>query len=379
MRIGVLTHHWVYNFGANLQALSTYRLLNRLGHDVWLLNYRALELEEFLRRDVDTDQVQAHERFCSQYLQESPLCRSGKDLTEFCQDLNFEAIVVGSDAVFRLRRTGVREDIRFPNPFWLLWANSELNPRPVTAALAASSMATRFFFYPSSVRRGVAEAVEAMDHVSVRDRWTQWNLAALSAGRCRPILCPDPVFSLNEVFDVPEAEAEEPQSHHKSYVLLSLFARLVPDEWVREFVEVAHDRGLQVFSLPFPEGIAEIPVDRILPLPMSPLRWYAWLQHAAGYVGPRFHPVVCSMSNGVPFLSLDTYQWRFLRMTSKTYDLCTSARVRRFWFNTGRRRRLSPRQAFALLQDKRQGLAAGYVQEARQEFARIVPGLLVRK
>lgn len=379
MRIGVITHHWVANFGANLQALSTYRFLSELGHDVWLLNYRAPDLEQSLGRDVQADQLKLHEDFCNTHLRQSPLCRSEKDLTEFCQDTNLQAILVGSDAVFRLRRTAVREDTQFPNPFWLLWANSDLHPRPVTASLAASSMATRFLLYPASVRRGIGRAIRNLDHVSVRDQWTRWNLAVLTTFRSRPVLCPDPVFLLNDVFQVPTLDVEEPRAHDKKYVILSLFEDLMSDVWVQQFVEIAHDHEFQVFTLPFPEGIAPLPVDRTLPLPMSPLRWYAWLKHAAAYVGPRFHPVVCSISNGVPFLSLDTYQWRSLPITSKTYDLCKQANLRRFWFNASGRRRLDPQQAFTLLQDKRQAEARRYVRGARRDFSRIVASLLLRR
>ncbi len=46
MKIGIMTHHWVPNFGANLQALSNFKYFESLGHDVSLINYRGSDLIE---------------------------------------------------------------------------------------------------------------------------------------------------------------------------------------------------------------------------------------------------------------------------------------------------------------------------------------------
>ena len=52
MKIAILTHHWVMNFGANLQALATYNFLKLLGHEVIFLNYRPPQKEIAARLNI---------------------------------------------------------------------------------------------------------------------------------------------------------------------------------------------------------------------------------------------------------------------------------------------------------------------------------------
>ncbi|MFX0198073.1 MAG: polysaccharide pyruvyl transferase family protein [Candidatus Hodarchaeota archaeon] len=377
MRIGIITHHWVYNFGANLQALSTYSFLSKMGHDVWLLNYRPQAKEDIYRQQVSAAQAATHEHFCDVYLRQSLLCRSEKQLVEFCREMHFDAIWVGSDAMFRLSEKFDREDTRFPNLYWLLWAKARLKPEPLTGSLAVSAMGTNYFRLPALVRRGISEAIQKMNHVSVRDRWTQLMLLAVSWGYCRPALCPDPAVVLNDVFEVPGQDAQEPAAKRGQYILLSAYNGMMSDEWIQGFVRIAHEQDLQVFSLPLPETELEIPVDRAIPLPISPLHWYAWIQYAAGFVGMRMHPVLCSMVNNVPFVSFDTYQGGRLRISSKTYDLCARAKTRSLCLSGQQRHVLSPRKAFEMLGDRKQKNAKDYVARAKSDFSRTISELLV--
>jgi len=50
MKIGLITHHWVPNFGANLQALASYLYLKSLGHEVIVIDYKPRELVELVKQ-----------------------------------------------------------------------------------------------------------------------------------------------------------------------------------------------------------------------------------------------------------------------------------------------------------------------------------------
>ena len=378
MRVGILTYHWAYNFGANLQALSAQRFLERLGHNVTILNYYPEGMVEALYSRVIDSQVEAHTDFCNTYLNQSPLCKSETDLVNYCGVVKFDAILVGSDAVFRLARKPKREDQRFPNPFWLQWV-TQLTPSPIVSALGASSMGTPFFALPLAVQKGIGQAIQQFDYVSVRDKWTKWMVQWLSRGRKRAFLCPDPVNVFNEICELPSEFSAEPKKHHKQYILVSLFKDMLSDTWIRDFVEIAHKQDLAVYSLPLPEEIVEGPVDRVIGLPLSPLEWFAWIQNAAGYMGVRFHAIVSSIVSDVPFVSFDNYQWRFLRSSSKTYDLCTQAHVAEFCLNDRLRSQLSPEQAFTMLFSQKQKRANTYAKWANTTFRDIVPRLLINK
>jgi len=376
MRIGILTYHWVYNFGANLQALATCRYFADAGHEVSILNYRPPELVDAYASRVPPAQAEAHETFCDTYLPESPVCRSEDDLVEFCNAAKLDAILTGSDAVFRLSAKLDREDTRFPNPFWLGWVSKNLQPTPITASLAASAMGTNYYSLPFSARRRIGAAIRNLTRVSVRDLWTQLMVLGMTWGRCWPSLCPDPIVVLEDVFKIPDTYTAEPSARRRQYVLLSAYEGMFSADWLAEFVAAAHSQGLQVYSLPLPDSPASLAVDRELRLPLSPLEWYCWITSAAAFVGVRFHALVCSMIGAVPFLAFDTYQTGRLRLSSKSYDLCSRAGVRSACLDWRQKRELGPKKALALLLASETDRASRYVKKAKQDYSRIAIGLL---
>lgn len=336
MRIGLITYHWVANFGANLQALATTQFLRQQGHEVFLLDYRPPELVTKYANTIAPQQLAAHEHFCSTMLPQTEVCPNLESVKRIASELSLDVALTGSDAVFRLSRRLLREDTTFPNPFWLGWAQQMDLP---TASVAASAMGTNFLTLPGADRRGVAHALKRMDYVSVRDTWTALMVSAVTGGRCRPALLPDPVFTLRP----PKASdiTERPQ---QPYVILSGQPHLFDRAWTDRFVAAARRVGLRVVALPTPEG--QLPagvVDDVAKLPLCPLDWYNWIAGAAGYVGVRFHPIVVAMANQVPFVSVDLYQRRrSLPWASKTFDMTFRAGLSRRCFSPRRFRRLSP-------------------------------------
>lgn len=378
MRVGLLTHHWVANFGANLQALSLCRALQARGHRAEFINYRPPLLERYYRDHIGNEQLARHEEFCRELLPQGPVLRSLAEVEDYQRGAGLEVLLAGSDAILRLDRNGASEDLRFPNPFWLGRSNGWRGRRPRTAYLAASAMGANYLADPPSWQLGVRRALERTDFISVRDRWTRMMLAAVSLGRVRARLCPDPVSVLAEVFALPPGVQDGPAAHARRYVLLSCSRRRLKPAWVREFVSLAHRSGLEVYSLPrLPEKRLDLPVDRELHLPMSPLEWYAWISNAAGYVGELFHAVACSVFSGVPFVSMDTYTPTFLRRfrlpyASKTYDLCMnmgacSRCIPAKWLH-----RQAPAKVMAMLLNNDCALAGAYRLQAKQEFRQVV-------
>ena len=69
----VLTHHWVPNFGANLQALGTRRLLEARGYDVKFVDFRPRALVEKYNRSIPEAQRKAHADFVDEYLPQTAL------------------------------------------------------------------------------------------------------------------------------------------------------------------------------------------------------------------------------------------------------------------------------------------------------------------
>ncbi len=369
MKVGILTHHWLYNFGANLQALATQECLKSLGHEPVIVNYRPPELVKRYDSLVSSPQIDSHCQFRDEHLIETEICSNLAEVIEAATNANVEVMLSGSDAVLRLNVATDREDLNFPNPFWLDWA---VEREMKTGFLAASSMGSNYFSLSSSTRKDIGRLLNDIDYLGVRDNWTKFMLSICNRGADLRF-CPDPVSVFN---DVVPAELIPPPSD-EDYILLSLYKNTLGHDWIKQFVECANSNGLKVFSLPHPELEVEGPFNEVLRLPMSPLQWYAWLKHAKGYVGVRFHPIMISLVNEVPFVALDQYEsglrfqnrifskaasllalpWR--RNTSKTYDVTKRANKSKFCFNPRMYKRLSPESVFGLLQEQMQQSGQG--------------------
>jgi len=384
MKVGIITHHWLGNFGANLQALSTVRVLRSLGHDPIILNYRIPVIAEKYAEQVCPEQLAIHEQFCRDFLPESEVCIDQQSVADVASRLNLDAVVSGSDAVLRLVKGSDREDLSFPNSFWLTWAQ-EQGIR--TGFLAASSMGSAYYQLDKEVRRGVRQAVSVVDVCSVRDRWTAFMLMLCGVSPFKVKHCPDPVSALSGVLQ--DSDLPEIDSGAEPYILLSRYSHMLSDEWIAGFVKAANAQGYKVYGLPQPDEEMTGPFDRILKLPMSPLEWYQWIAKSSGYIGVRFHPIMIAQTCGIPFVALDEYDAAFkmkgrigsrvakamrplARNMSKTYDLSRRIGCEQYVYAPRMYRRLSPEMAFSLLAQQRDNPISEKMRNMREEQFRTI-------
>jgi hypothetical protein len=340
MKIGILTFHSSYNFGANLQTLAIQELLKRRSCLPVVIDYRDPWRTRMYRLAVSPAQAQAHERFIDRYLDTSPRFNCDSEVREYCDD-ELDVILVGSDQVFRLLprwapkqilrrlRTGKASSSwtevsdRLP-VYYLPWPGKG-GRRPVRAAIAASAYWTPFMYLGPSLQRQARQCLLGFDYVTVRDDWTSLMVRWLSGGKVKPRLCPDPVFGLNDCFAVPRDEIPD-----VDVTRTILIGSVLDKTWLAEFVGIAHDHGWKVSNLPDPDAtFAFEGSDFTISLPLSPLTWYSLLSRARGYVGGRFHGLVSCVANRTEVVSLDvSNKPRLLKMTSRPYDLCKKAHAR---------------------------------------------------
>src|SRR6056297_1955798 len=103
MKIGILTYHFVYNFGANLQVYSTFNYLKKQGYSPLVINYIPEDLEEGYTKSNHPEQILAHKTFISENLECSEICRSEKDIAKTIEKNDIKSVIVGSDAVLKLK------------------------------------------------------------------------------------------------------------------------------------------------------------------------------------------------------------------------------------------------------------------------------------
>src|SRR5437868_6201970 len=107
MKVGVLTHFQIPNFGANLQALSTLSLLQELGHEAEILQYEPEGIrEKFRKSGVSELQLNEHRSFAKTSLPMSDSLIDEETLAHYVREHGFNVVIAGSDSIFRLNSAG---------------------------------------------------------------------------------------------------------------------------------------------------------------------------------------------------------------------------------------------------------------------------------
>ena len=304
MKIGILTFHRPSNFGANLQAFSSYRYLTSWGYDVKVIDYVRDDDDNYSNK-VCKEQVQAHADFINKNLTLTSEVRTPKDLQEIVCSEKFDLIIIGADAVWR------KADNFIYFADWL-FNDPRIKDIPVTS-LSAAHMGNGFSMMPKCDRDYIKSCLDKFHYISVRDQWTQYvvNRDVFAGNSVVKTINPDPVFLLDDFIDQKwESHGLIPQK----YVLLSLPLNwsegglgYFRKRWFSKFKKFYNERGFKVVELPIPEGKSGLDFDLSLSYPIDPIQWYLYIKNAYAFCGVRFHAVVSCISAGTPFFSIDTY------------------------------------------------------------------------
>lgn len=338
MKIGILTYHWVANFGAQMQTFASVQRLKAMGFEPVVLNWVPADAEKRYDSQIAPAQLEQHRLFAERHFSLSPLCRTLPDVHRIAREMDLKAILVGSDSLFnlvkprinwkRFRKRYPTSDHRFPNPFWMPCGDDMDIPH---AALSVSSQNSD---YPSFRKQKpqIAQALKRFRSISVRDQWTSDLVHYFTDGALTPPVTPDPVFSMDS--DAPcfpsKAELSRKFGLPDHYILLSFFGGTrsrLSEAWQRKFIALANAHGRACVEFPRAQGCQRLSTALRIPLPLSPLEWYSLIRHADGYVGMLMHPLIVALRNAVPCFSFDHYgraKWGGLateRSSSKIYLL----------------------------------------------------------
>lgn len=342
MKVGILTYHWVANFGANLQTLSTVGFFKSNNIDVRIINWVPEDLEKHYEKVASKVQFDAHKQFSKKYFEMTRLCRTSLDIADVIKEEGIDLVVIGSDAVltyvpfrkqFMLSKRGIirnkpYSDSVLPNPYWGDF-QSKINVKCVL--MSASAQNTEYgktvLFLATNKIGGL---LDKMKYISVRDVWTQRMLAFLSHNKIIAPITPDPVFAFNYnvsgiMDEKKELELKERFHLEKKYILFSVDNSILSDEWVLQFNNLATEKGYEVIELPRSIGEQHTALKKKITLPLDPLDWYQLIKYSSGYVGVLMHPLLVSLHNTVPVFSIDTYGFTknnvFDRESSKIYHI----------------------------------------------------------
>jgi len=315
MKIGILTYHAAYNFGANLQAYATANIIESKGHTAKIIDYRRLETRETYRNQVGVSEKQwaGHDLFI---LNRLPLTRHASDkqeLVEIAKEEQFDAIIVGADAVWSFSKTLSDLPVYFCD--WL-FKTPEIANIPV-ASLSVANMSGGFRHVTSENLALLRECISKFSYLTVRDRWTQKavNDHIFNGKNIINVISPDPVFTIDNFINDTWQHNDLIKTDDKFFLVTLPTNGVRYRKWIKEFIKEAHKLGYKVGELPVPEGVSQSQFDFTLPFPLDPIQWYLWIKHSSGFVGLRFHAIVSCVTTGIPFFSADSYGSRGLLAT----------------------------------------------------------------
>lgn len=341
-KVAILTHFNVCNFGANMQALSTFSYLRNNGYDPIFIDWVGYQKELFT--NIPKIQKEAHTQFIKTYLTVSPPLYNENEIIKYLRENAIFNIIVGSDAVFslntwydriKINKRGIHllkssPDKIFPNVFWL---NQLINdPQFRIAMMSVSSQNAIYQLIPYKTKQNIRKCLNRYNYISVRDYWTQKMVKNISQKDVN--VTPDPMWAFNTNYPL----ADDKENFLKNlnidspYILLGFQNAYVKKtkKWLDEFITIAHKERYQCIPLPFSFGYITADYDTQIKFPLSPIDWYKLIKYSNGYVGYNMHPAIVCMANNIPCFSLDNYGINILkyfniRTSSKIYDIYKSA------------------------------------------------------
>ena len=359
MKIGILTYHYVCNFGAQLQALSTFSYFLKKGYEVKIIDWEPNGITSGYSASTLKKQISEHRNFTKNF-RLTKICKTNDDVANVISEENFDAVIIGSDAVIqycsilsslkpsrnlKLRWFNLKEADKFPNPFFGLHPNKK---RTKYFYLSVSAQNCNFNNLLPLEKRIIYKFVRQFTWITVRDTWTQSFFRTISKGQILPPITPDPVFNFNEnckslILETESKIAEKFSFFSSKYLLVSFKKQFSPKtkNWVKTLESIAKQQGITVVSLPYPQESNTFGLSTHIDLPLSPIDWYLLIKHSAGYIGNNMHPIVSSIHNCTPFFVFDQYVLKknFLEKTSdnfassKIYDLLNNLSLTEYYYN----------------------------------------------
>lgn len=346
MRIGILTYHWVSNYGANLQTLSTYSFLKKMGHNPIIINWIPQKTKQYYLNACPKEQFDCHRGFIVDRCLQTEEFSELQFIPKIIEDYNIEGVFIGSDSLFNLEKSHYNwlqrktiiptEDHIYPNPFW-----AYLFEGTPHVGLSISSQNSNYFLYKEK-KDLIGRSLLTFKKITVRDEWTRELVKYFTNNQIIPQVTPDPVFAFNHNVEGLPTKEEILQKYNlpEKYVLFC-FNRgkrfRMSKKWLNEAKQMFNTFGYTCVSLPRATGSQILELDINLKMPIPPIDWYSIIRYSSGYIGVLMHPIVICIHNAVPFYSFDHYgvgPYLFTNQkSSKTYNILSDSDLLDFYVN----------------------------------------------
>ena len=306
MKIGILTFHRALNYGAVLQCYALQETLKRLGHDVYVLDYRPKYIEKYrriyssysishrkgiknkikevlVRTLLARKTIKARDVFNS-FLSEHINVVSYKSLDE-CN--NYDIIIVGSDQVW-----SPTIGDGFDKIFWGCFPHSKTKLLSYAASIGGHNVIDDAMWYD------ICGMVRNFDNVSVREDWFSRQLSDKIKREITTVL--DPTLLVDR--RVYENIQKEPEFN--KYLILFL---IVEDNNALRFAkEIAQEKGLRIVRIKALQEFEKRDESVVDLYSISPQAFLGYFARASFIVTNSFHGTAFSLIYRRNFYSLDS-------------------------------------------------------------------------
>lgn len=300
MKIGILTHHYVNNFGAFLQAYSLQTALQEMfpndeiriidyinvKHFIinvggWFRFYKSKETLASWAQKIKLPITFAKAR--KKYMVLTPICFNAKDI----EKLGLDYIVVGSDEVWNYRETKGNAKVKFGVGL----------ERENLIAYAPSVGQTHEIDIPEYVKEGILK----FKCVSARDKLTEELATDIRHEKIERVV--DPTF-LSYIPDEAVTNVTEPY-------MLFYYCDGLQENQKKKLIDFAHENRMVVYGAgECDKKYSDITVN------LTPFQWVWMFRHASYVVTGTFHGAVFSILNHSQFACYLTNPSRIQKVSS---------------------------------------------------------------
>ena len=289
MKIGILTHHYVKNYGAFLQTFALQEVLkeNFPNDDVYVINYinrkhLLINTLGWFRFNIKKDKFKKYyqkiqvphvfKKFEHKYLNTTKKVYSAKKIN----DLNFDVIIIGSDEVWHYDDPKSYDSIKF---------GDKLTCKKIITY--APSMGNSNL---EKVPNEVLESINNIKQLSARDSKTEKFINEVISKKCVRVL--DPTFLYN--FSVYESQIVEQMKKDK-YILMYYCDKL-PEDMKNYIQEYARKNNLKIYGA----GEYQKWFDNF-PININPFEFVEMFRNAKFVFTGTFHGTVFSIKSEKQF------------------------------------------------------------------------------
>ncbi|MCR5149912.1 MAG: polysaccharide pyruvyl transferase family protein [Clostridiales bacterium] len=285
MRIGILTHHSINNFGAFLQCYALQEKLKSLfpSDEVYVINYiipkqNIINVGGFFRfypgsetpkswlNKISQPAIFAKER--KEYLNLTKKVYNAGQINA----LNLDCIVIGSDEVWNYLDG---------KSFSLVKFSGGLTAKRIVAYAPSTGKTTG-----EQIPDNVVKAMHGFTALSARDKGAQ-ELCERTVGKTPELVC-DPTF----LSEMPKINNEKIAELTKKPYILFYYCNGIPHEIKKKIIDNAHKKGYEVL------GAGEY--DKMyshMSVKLNPFEWAEMFARAQYVYTGTFHGVVFSIIN----------------------------------------------------------------------------------